>query len=432
MIGVESKIRKILAIVLTITICLSLVDRVETKAITNSSVSIQYQYTDKLYDKPNGGIYKMNKGGTIYKVTVPTCGEVVVHIMDIDITYKTSSNKIKSCGMHTKLYKDKACKKGIGKKYTIQTCGTVAMGSYFLDAGTYYLKVWNKDHETANGEFKSCVSIKQHNTDEAIAISSIDNPNNLVNKRVYRGFLSQINKSDYYRIFVNSNKKQYVTIRSSISRGGKLNIYNEKKKKIKSVDISSKYTHVFDGILSNGIYYIELNTKDITSDTKLRVDIDNISLNVKQSRTPKYTKCRALAWGVCKTVEWSPGKLKSNSKFKHKVKGKMTFKVNKNGWYTVKYTDIHGKSKIKQVYVTLSTVKTPIITEYKRGTKKISGVASGCSKVVITVGNKKYIKSVKNGKYSLKVKKLKKGQTIKVYGKNKDGDISKTITRKVK
>lgn len=397
------------------------------KASNNNE--IQCKYTDNLYGELNSELYSMNKSGETYKIPLNICGEVVIHIKDLDIKYK-SKKTIKSCGLYVQLYEDSKCKKKIGKKYSIDACGSIRMGSYYLDGGTHYLKVWSSN-KNASGNFKAYVVVKQHKSDEVVNKSTIKNPNNIKNKKTYKGFLSQTNKSDFYRIFVNSNRKQYVTIRCSISSGGKIDIIDSKQKKIKTMNVKNKYSYVYEGILKNGVYFIKISTKENMADTKLRVDIDNISLNVKQRRTPKYTECKALAWGVRKKIEWSPKKVSIKSKLKYKT-SKERFVVKKSGWYTVRYTDIHNRCKTKQVYVTLSNVKKPIITEYKKNTNRICGKATGCTKVVVKVNNKVYKGKVKNNRFTIKVARLKKGNKIIAYGKNKNGDISFKIYKRVK
>ena len=202
-------------------------------------------------------------------------------------------------------------------------------------------------------------------------------------------------------------------------------------------DLISLSNMEFSKKLKKGTYYIKVTPGDYLGDGLFQLDVD-----LPRAAIPKVTY-----WALGKKIVKGTGE--PGSKAYAKMNGKTYYakkKTTSDGKFSIPIPAVKAGTKIavrvkdslgvssRSKTVTVRKIpKKPTLTEYKAGTKKISGKCVYNGTVTIKYNGKTYkVKSSKKGKFTVNTAALKSGRTVKVFVRDISGNVSKTRTYKIK
>lgn len=316
-------------------------------------------------------------------------------------------------GLEFNLYSDSMCINAVNDVYTsflwaddVDTKNVVIE----LSKGTYYLEVYNSAVSDYVGNLniqygfgvgyrtKAPYTYTKYFNESANTLTYTFTPNNDVTViKVGEGFTSNYTNFWYAGETLTNNTYTF-------TKDGQYTIYTK--------DIYGH--HDFEHITIND--FSKITTPKLTS-------------YKSGSKTIKGTTSANVTVKV--TVGNKSYTAKSDSTGKFSIKLKSVLKVNNK--ITVVATSGTKKSDTLTVKVKNRTLTKPVVKTYKRNSKKITGTAIKGSTVYAKIKNKTYTAKVNSkGKYTIKVNKLKKGTSIKIYIKDSYGNKSTTVTKKVK
>ncbi len=289
-----------------------------------------------------------------------------------------------------------------------------------LEPGTYAIKIYSYGNNV--GEYRVRASFKAANNNESTNNNSFSTAQSLSVNQTVRGFISEDDRLDFYKVQLNSSK----TIRfvyTSYIRESYLQVWNKdyievSKRHVYCASEESPSTYVYEETLSAGTYYIKIYSGG--SDTgrytlKYEEKILAKSVSVSGNKVVTAGKSFNLKANVSpsnttdKTVEWKAGDtwIADVDRKTGKVTTHRAGKVN----ITVSAQDGSNTTKVISVIVTPGKMSVP------SGYKKSKGKAyiywsseSGVSGYQVQYCKKKSFKSAK-------IKKVSKNSTSKTISK---------------
>lgn len=380
------------------------------------------------------------------KITLDKPGAVklITNASNITVSY-TENGAAKTEALHiaTRLYRNSACTKQIGKDADAYQNKSAETGIFYLEKGTYYIQydATNAVQEgILNGTVQAAALYQAYTTKETVPVSTKDQRNSLSWAKVQKGFLSDLSGTDYYQFKVTSLNPVKLWCRTYEEGKTTIQLYNSSFERIASASGSGSMEQIgFEKYLNTGTYYVKVTSSAKgTYEMKLMKQSYHLTLSYKLPvvsvhTVTDYAEIRYLKGSYYNidldSAKWNKGTVLG--------KNKTTFTVNQKGYYTVRVTDAKGTMFLKLIYISkVDNVKPakPSVTSYKQGSAVIKGKAEKNSTIYVQINSYKTVHKGKvsaKGTYSVSLDYyLFKGDIIKVYAVDKAGN--KSTVRRVK
>lgn len=292
-----------------------------------------------------------------------------------------------------------------------------------LEPGTYAIKIYSRGSNV--GGYRVKTSFKAANNNESSNNNSFSTAQTLSNGETVKGFLSEDDELDFYKINLNSPKTIRFICTSYIDYKLHFQIWNKDYVEVSSHDIwyaseDDPKTYVYEEYLPAGTYYVKMyqgHTGRYTLKYEYKTPVKNISISgnkrVVAGNSFRLKATVSPSNATDKSIEWSSGDtwiadVNDNGKVTTHRAGKVNI--------TASAQDGSNKTKVVSVIVLPKKIKSLSGYKYRKRTASLSWSSeSGVSGYQIQYSKYKSFKNAKTKRVKYSYAKVSKLSSKKYY-----------------